>query len=327
MEYKFVAPLYNIKISSPLNRGKIITNNMRITNSKENFLKIFNQDSGLEQFIGVLEFDNLTKSTYIVATGDYDMLYKSYESHKIEKNNYYYIANALMRRIQTFCNILWFIKDNSVHTEQGFIVIGTDTYAPIATSTGTAFSYVNAKGAYEDVTFTLDEIALAIENYNKLAPSDSESLNIGERIIPDVYNNKSTRVERATQFLQAARREYSVPVKIMNYCTVLECLFTRDNSELTHKISERFAKIMGGNLEDRMTYYNLIKKAYTIRSLVIHGQPISHKKLLEANELAIEFDNAIRILFNKLFFDEEIVDFFDQTDDELDKSFLKLVLE
>ncbi|KMP50164.1 HEPN domain-containing protein [Bacillus cereus] len=327
MQYKFVAPLYNLKITSELNRGKPITSNMRISNSKSNFLRNFDSDQVLNNFIGHLEYDNLQKNTYIVATGDYDQLYKYYEKHDIEKANHYYILNALMRRIQMFCNILWLIKDNSVHLQMGFIIVGTDTANPIGTSTGTAFSFLNSRGTFEDVSFTSGEIERAINFYKQLVADDFKIPEIGERIVPDIYNLKSTRVDRAFHFLQAARREDSVPVKIMNYCTVLECLFTRDNTELTHKIAERFAKIIGKEIGERIGYYNLIKRAYAIRSLVIHGQPISSKKLREVQEIAIELDNAIRILFNELFFNENVGRFFAQSDEELDKGFLNMILE
>ncbi|MEH6990544.1 hypothetical protein [Cytobacillus firmus] len=327
MEYKFVVPLYNLRISSELNRGKVITKNMRISNSERNFLRIFGSDDVLGKFIGILEYDYLQNSTYVVATGDFDELYNHYQKHGIEKSNHYYILNALMRRVQMFCNLLWLIKDNSVHTEKGFIIVGSDTLNPIGTSTGSAFSYLNAKGAYDEVIFTQEEIDQAIKYYNQLAADDSEVLQIGQRVTPDIYNLQSTRVDRAVHFLQAARREDSIPVKIMNFCTVLECLFTRDNSELTHKISERFAKILTKDIEKRIELYNLIKRAYAIRSLVIHGQPISKRKLQEAHEIVVDLDSAIRLLFNEIFFNEEIKEFFSKTDEDLDKGFLKMILE
>lgn len=71
-----------------------------------------------------------------------------------------------------------------------------------------------------------------------------------------------------------ARSESVLPLKIMNYCSVLECLFTSDNTEVTHKVAERFARFIGKDFEDRKRLFKLVKDTYKIRSKAVHGQVV-----------------------------------------------------
>lgn len=52
---------------------------------------------------------------------------------------------------------------------------------------------------------------------------------------------------------------------IASYCVVLESLFTTDNSELSHKIAECLA-FFCRDLEGRKTYFDMVKRAYRVRS-------------------------------------------------------------
>lgn len=57
-----------------------------------------------------------------------------------------------------------------------------------------------------------------------------------------------------------------------NLSILLECLLSTDTQELAHKISERAAIILGKNSEDRLAIYKDIKKIYSQRSQIVHGE-------------------------------------------------------
>lgn len=58
---------------------------------------------------------------------------------------------------------------------------------------------------------------------------------------------------------------------------LLECLLSTDTQELAHKISERAAIILGKNSEDRLAIYKDIKKIYSQRSKIVHGEGVPAK--------------------------------------------------
>ncbi|PFE07171.1 HEPN domain-containing protein [Bacillus cereus] len=324
MDYKMIARLYNIKVASTLNKGKLIDDdNMRLSNSLATFNRFFNNE-GFERTIGSLEYESLKNSTYMYQIGKLTQLEEAFKKHSISGETNYYYTNSFLRKIHIFMVALWLVKDHSVNTELGFIGTGTKENFYSITSSGTAFSASKSNGIIEDIGFSIEEIDKAIQYYEILKPETD--VNSGKRMAEGPYNGKSLRVSRALYFVQAARHETDVPVKIMKYCTILECLFTTGREEITHKISERFAKIMSDQLEQREYYFTLVKKSYAIRSTVIHGQAMSEKRYTDALELALELDNAVRELMLKIILNSDFEEKFEQNEEELEKWFKKLIL-
>ncbi|PDZ43338.1 HEPN domain-containing protein [Bacillus wiedmannii] len=324
MNYKMVAKIYNINVLSTLNKGKLIDDdNMRLSNSLATFNRLFNNEE-FTRTIGFLEFESLRNSTYMYQTGELKQLQETFKSHAITGEVNYYYINSFIRKIDIFTVALWLVKDHSVNIESGFIGTGTKENFYSVTSSNAAFLSSKSNGLINDTMFSIEEINEAIQYYKLLNPEYND--NIGNQIADGPYKVKSLRVQRAFYFLQAARHETDVPVKIMKYCTILECLFTTGRDEITHKISERFARLMSDQLEQREGYFLLVKKSYAIRSTVIHGQSMSEKRYADALELAIELDNAIRELLLKIILNSELEENFEQNEEDLEKWFRKLIL-
>ncbi|WP_409276155.1 hypothetical protein V1499_11210 [Neobacillus sp. SCS-31] len=325
MNYHFIAKLFDIKISTSLSRGKIIDDKARISNGTMNYKRFFEDDFFIKS-IGFLEANAFANSTYVYEVGEYNDLKKVFEKP------YYPTAylNYLIRKVQIFLNALWLVKDNSVNLELGFLYIYSNNsphLRGVHSNSGTS-SPTNCYGEYEESVFTMDELELAIK-YNNIIQSenwDEKELSAGRLPLRNPLTKENGRVGRAFYFLMLARSESVLPLKIMNFCSILECLFTSDSSEVTHKVSERFARFMGKNLNERISYFKLVKDLYKIRSKAVHGQ-IVRETPEQMKELLKEIDNNIREIFVGYFTREEKYKVFNLNNEEYEKWFNELILK
>jgi hypothetical protein len=319
-----IAKIYNMSIPSSVNNGKRIGEILRLAEGESNIQRFF-RDEVIINYVGVLEYEYLFKGPYIYSRGKIQDLEQRYILTDEEFDNVgdknHFLVNCLMREFHGFATALWLVKDNSVKTEMGFIRVNEDD-GPLMTSTGTGFSVTTADGQFLDINFTNEELSLATEYFNKLFTVDSD---LGKRITQDPYEGDASRISRALYFLQRTRYEAHVPVKIMNYCMILECLFTKDSSSINHKIAERFSKIMGKTLQEKQELFKFIKYVYIIRSQVAHGQKISSKKLANIKEQSVRLDELIRKLFVEILFGE-YEGIFEKDDNELEEWFNELIL-
>lgn len=132
--------------------------------------------------------------------------------------------------------------------------------------------------------------------------------------------SKSERLDRAWYFILNARIFGTLPMKIVSYCTALECCFTTGRTELTHQIAEKVAMLTEGNKEQKIKTFNLVKKAYGIRSTIVHGSFLkgSNEDLEDVSE---ELDNLLRMIVN------EHSSLLKLKDNELDNYFLNKLLK
>jgi hypothetical protein len=104
-------------------------------------------------------------------------------------------------------------------------------------------------------------------------------------------------VDRRTRSfaLISTARQFSEPViKIVLYCSALECLFSTQSSELTHQIAERSAWFCSADSEKRVALYSLVKDAYRIRSKIVHGSTLSAKDETQLIEVIEKIDDLLR---------------------------------
>lgn len=323
MKYYFITKLFDIKITSSLSKGKTIDDKARISNGTLNYKRIFENDV-FKESIGYIEVLSLQNCTYLYEVGDYNELKKVFdeECHPTAYLNY------LMRKMQIFLSSLWLVKDNSVNLELGFLHIypNNDYAAGSIHSNSLANSPTNCFGEYDETVFTLEELNLAIEFNKTILLENPEKKDSGERLPSrNPLTKENGRIGRAFYFLMLARYESVLPIKIMNYCSVLECLFTSDSSEVTHKVAERFARFMGNNFDERKRYFKLVKDLYKIRSKAVHGQ-IVRGTPEQMKELLKEIDNVTRIIFFGYFTNNDKYDVFELNNDEYEKWFTELIL-
>jgi len=58
--------------------------------------------------------------------------------------------------------------------------------------------------------------------------------------------------------------------KLIDYVTALESLLVKEMQELSYRLSLRASLLLGNNSKKREEIYNMVKKAYTLRSKIVH---------------------------------------------------------
>lgn len=69
--------------------------------------------------------------------------------------------------------------------------------------------------------------------------------------------------------------------RLIDQWIALESLFSKDHSELAHKVSQRLAQFIGHDSQDRLNIFRSAKSSYSGRSKIVHGEHISRERVLE----------------------------------------------
>lgn len=125
-------------------------------------------------------------------------------------------------------------------------------------------------------------------------------------------------MQRAYYFVLNARGSSILPMKIVSYCSAFECLFTNAKSEINHKIAERVAHFIGDAVDEKKELYKLIKKAYDVRSTIVHGSSLKGKSE-DLKDISKSLDSILRKLL------KQDSDIFSKNDNELEAFFIDLL--
>lgn len=304
MIVNYFAPVYGLDYANPIEGFKLHL--FEIKKDYSFIQKIFSNESIRSQ-IGTIGQQTFLTTYCAGMSADLDIL--------IPNSSPQDALISLSSHLISSLNALWFVKDNSVHISSSFINYVDD---------GSVFSVVrevlktDASGSYIQTPFSDSEIKLAesfIETLQELQSMDESKLaSVPEmefnKGAPSQFNflqyNSINRITRALLFLDRARSNSMLPQKIAFYISILECLFTLDNIELSHKVSERTALFLGGESELKMKRYDLIKDAYKVRSQYVHGANLSKNSDVRSNLVAIstELDEVIRLVLLKVVFEQ-----------------------
>jgi hypothetical protein len=275
-------------------------NGFELSQSREVIAGNFNDKSFVEQIgkLATQEFNFPFFWNSHLTADDTDISHQSF------------LSETYIESLNLFVMFLWFIKDNSVNTSNLL------TYLPSRTYTFTKFKnnlYSNATGKYEMTSFSYDELmetSKIFDIYTKYSTGEyieRQSLN---NIDPGAFNfkayNKNNRIERVINFLIIARTKSFLPLRIAFYMTVFESLFTTDFSELSHKIAERTALYVSGSPEVKMKNYNVVKRAYDVRSKYFHGQVLAKNKddINNLIQLSTDIDSLLRTILKKVLIED-----------------------
>lgn len=337
MDFIFIAPIYDLKIKSRIDTSLNFCN-LYMSNTKR-FLNETILTSDFKTILGnylVYDFyddrdpNNPIVNTYVYLKGSITNITTEEDLLKKQKETGFatLLTHSLLLEVQNYINKLWLLKDNSVYIRDGFVAMKLpnnrtrifkyslqDIYYDLALKREEiifskqelrqAFSYVEDS---DKAAFKIDEISpeKIIKSYKKY--TDLNLFAKENKLITD-------NVKKSEYFIKMSRKEFHTDIKIYFYISALEALFMSDSKgELTHRISEKVAHLLGGNTDEKLDYYKNMKKAYNIRSAVAHGGIYKHsnEELLEYVEF---LDNVLRnIWLNKL-------DIFKKTQSEINKYF------
>lgn len=273
MKHMLIAPIHFLRVNQTLNKGLRLKGKMRLSNNA-GFIEEKISKTDVADWAGLEGCRELLESPYIYMELDTDELIKTYGEQSLKGYCF-----TFLREVSSFLDYMWVVKDHNAYVRDGFIFNNKEIYKGSLSAVPST-----SDGQYNLCLFSNQEIKLAGELFDV----DETILTREEGKYPPLnpFNNELSRGERAKTFIIMARSTSILPLKIFNYCTALECLFTTDNTEVSHKISERVAMLLGKNNGQKQDYFQLIKKAYGIRSKLTHGQAInlSDSDLVEVSQ-------------------------------------------
>lgn len=319
MKYRFLAVLHNMELESIKNKGIELYPGARISNKNDKTEQILS-DIDYIAILGAHPVDEFNDAVYIYIDGEIDDIKDKQEMDLVgDKYAFHHLREA-----QTFLHELWLIKDNNVYVRDGFLIAydqKIDDGFVFKASLSEVYTYASRE---EKKTLFMDsEIISAASNFSQFEIENRKDKDFGGKIPQADHFYKSngyTRLDRATYFVMGARRDATLPMKILSYCTALECLFTTGSAEITHKISERIATLLGTTKESRIEIYEVIRDAYKCRSKIVHGQHLSGTDE-DLVSISVRVDEILRELLNS---ENEI---FLKNDKEIDAYFIGLLFD
>jgi hypothetical protein len=133
------------------------------------------------------------------------------------------------------------------------------------------------------------------------------------------------RSGRAMRFVSAARSAPDLAFKIANYCSALESLFTTESTELAHKVSERTAFFLRPLGYSSRSVFGNIKKAYSVRSKLVHGDTLKPGQIEELPDLGQQCDEYLRVILTEIFESESLRKIFDGHGESIENYFINLL--
>lgn len=314
MKYRFITIVHNLalekKESSVVLKQGVISNKSYLRDATlRNKLSL--------DTLGLHSIDEFDNQTYYYIDGKFD------EGTSMDVINDIGTEMTFMylRVIQFFTNDLWMIRDNSIYLRDGFLFVYDKDISDGFTFKG-ALSAINSRADrnVSEAIFTNEEllgISNGMETFDYHDLTKPNAFDFKRATQDHMFKESDTsRADRARFFVQYARSSGQTPVKLLFYNMALETLLSTVSAELSHRVAERAAFIMGTDAESRKTYYDLVKKSYDNRSKVAHGALLKNDGKFD--ERSVGMDNLLRALLNN-------TELLSVKDGDLDDYFSKLL--
>lgn len=198
-----------------------------------------------------------------------------------------------LREAQGFLMSTWLVEDNSVNCELAFALCQEFMHVH---SNALALNYSTHSGVRKQVEVDEEGARALTEVHRKFFQG------IRQQDLPEhtAFRKTTARLDRATRFLQQARSSEDLGQKIANYCSFFEALLSTSSAELSHQLSERAAFFLSSNPPERLRLFREIKKAYGIRSKIVHGDILSPSAIASLVDIARNCDDTARALMLKI---------------------------
>ena len=317
MKTVFITAIKGILIKDKLETDLILKTQLtdesqleiHLTNDKNKIKSFLTVD--LQTVIGQLEYEELENANLIA--------FSMYEINDTEISTMEFL-NSYMRILYAFSLAMWLVKDSCLDFDQCFLNYTKDnkSYVDCNSMQGMMF---NAEGKNELLEVSFEEVNKAkmyFENNLSLSSAKNDYSN---------FDKNLSRISIGLYFLQYSRQLVDLGLRISTYINAFEALFSTDNNELSHKLSERVAFLFAETPEERLLMYQNMKKAYGIRSKVFHGEGLDLKKFSEIRDISLFCDITLRKIILKILTVEELESIFKSDKTRLDVYFNELILK
>lgn len=252
----------------------------------------FIEESDFHKHIGDYQLEEIKKISISYIEEDSDDFVEKYNI-----NNPSAFAFFHLRGVQEWLEAMWLIKDNGAYVRDGHFYVPHEhlkigIYEKVSLDGITSTS----EGDLVSTNFTKEEITFSKELIDDLYIDLSDFDYDGKLPTLNPFGKKYPRVPMARHFSSLARRKSNLALQIFYYCIALQCLFTNDKTEVSHKIAERAAYLIGKNGEERKEFYKNIINAYNYRSYLTHGNTIK-----ENNEILMQMSKFLDTILREIF--------------------------
>lgn len=308
---KLIATIRGLKIKEELGKGFQFDDGISIVNDRAKISKLVS--ANLKRLMGEIEYHCLLDTGCAVFS---DLEVKDLS----EPGEAHAFIGEWLQIVRIFFQGLWLIRDHAVNCEFGFAEWEHPMSGILCSSNFVASLNVRTNGTFTCETFSLDELKDARQYYRAaLLPLASHAMQLalaGKAAPKSPFYKGSRRLVRFNYFLAGARAEAEPAVRISLYMTCFEILFSSDAAELTHKLSERVAFFLSDKPSGRREIFSKMKRAYSIRSKIVHGAALSTSDGAEIISAAKEIDDILRNVFTKILHDPVLIEQFDKADCE-----------
>lgn len=301
MEITFVAPLLNTEIED-LKGGYIFEKGYFFVPGKDIQLSPYFLES-----LGSIHLKYVRKNHCLVFG----------EKHELSKPELNPILHSNIASINSFLIGFWLIKDNCINLTYLYSYYDNEIFI-----NSWFKSISNSRGEYQNVPFTSEEVKKAMEMFFKIndmfisggaleGALKSKTNDVGYTVSGANYvpYNDTDRIYRCLHFINAARSESFLPHRISLYMVAFECLFSDSaNTEaIAFKIKYRVPKFLNLSTDRRQAVFDLLGKAYGVRSKYLHGSVLKGgMKLYEhLKPVSVEIDSLLREIVLKLIEDDD----------------------
>ena len=139
------------------------------------------------------------------------------------------------------------------------------------------------------------------------------------------YFGKEKRPSLAIDFVSTALQINPWGPRYVTFTSVLECLFSTDPMEVTHKLSERVALFLEQSPEERQNIFKEIKKLYGLRSTIVHGGNLSRNLSAENHKMGGELEQIAHRVLKRLFKDLDLLERLSKKRPQVQKYFENLL--
>jgi hypothetical protein len=315
----FLCGLHGLTVDFDLKEGILLTPNeqgnptipsIRITNNKGMIKKFLNNQ--FVEYVGLVESNHLLNGYPLIAYAENKCNLKDSTSLAHLDKHLYFL------KMYFFC--LWLIKDNAGDFDIGFLSFNNQLNdLEVCCNNYTSINF-RADGTRNFTLFSMEELESAcslLQNSVYIDSFDNQKV---------ASSSKNNRITIASYFIQQARISADLGIKTANYCAALESLFVNDNAELSHKLSERVSRYLAKELTERKSIYRLVKKAYEMRSKVVHGASFKISKIPELVSITCQSDDLCRRLMRDILECDYDSCIFTKSQDDIEEFFLDLIL-
>lgn len=299
VQYFFVTALDDITIDTVLSKGRKFNTNLRLSNDTGIISKNIND---LERsLMGELEYSHLLNKPFVYSIATFPD--NIFDDDELAMN----LLNDFLEKVQLLLTEFWFSTDNSINTDKGYLFLRSKFGSKVH-SLGRSVSFYNHKGNKEIVIINHSTLNTVIKRINHMNQRPTLGVDKNE-YMEEIIN--LPRVDKAIFLLQYARSQYFLPDRITAFVTILESLLSSSTTEVTHKLKENVAWILGNNFEERKEIFNKVDEFYKVRSANIHGGSLSSKQTYrDLSSLSNTIELYVRQILMKIFEDPALFKLF-----------------